>query len=39
MDPGILCGTLDATNASHVQGCTLTPPYFDEYGEADPGLR
>ncbi len=30
---------LDATDPRHIQGCTFTPPYFDEYGEADPGLR
>ena len=30
---------LDATDLHHVKGCTLTPPYFDEYGESDPGLR
>jgi len=30
---------LDVTNPRHIQGCTFTPPYFDEYGEADPGLR
>ncbi|CAI8025784.1 E3 ubiquitin-protein ligase UBR2, partial [Geodia barretti] len=30
---------LDATNIRHVKGCTLTPPYLDQYGESDPGLR
>lgn len=30
---------LDATDLHNVRGCTLTPPYIDEYGEADPGLR
>ena len=30
---------LDATDLYHVKGCTLTPPYLDEYGEPDPGLR
>ena len=30
---------LDATNLRHVKGCTLSPPYLDEYGESDPGLR
>ncbi len=30
---------LDATNVHNVKGCTLTPPYLDEYGETDPGLR
>ena len=30
---------LDATDPTNVKGCTVTPPYLDEYGEADPGLR
>lgn len=30
---------LDATNIQNVKGCTLTPPYLDEYREPDPGLR
>lgn len=30
---------LDATDIHNVKGCTLTPPYLDEYGETDPGLR
>ena len=30
---------LDATDLHHVKGCTLTPPYLDQYGESDPGLR
>ena len=30
---------LDATDPNNVLGCTATPPYLDEYGEADPGLR
>ena len=30
---------LDATDVNHVKGCTMTPPYLDEYGESDPGLR
>ena len=30
---------LDATNVHNVKGCTLTPPYLDEYREPDPGLR
>ena len=30
---------LDATDLQNVKGCTVTPPYLDEYGEPDPGLR
>lgn len=30
---------LDASNVQNIKGCTLPPPYLDEYGEADPGLR
>lgn len=30
---------LDATNIHNVKGCTVTPPYLDEYREPDPGLR
>ena len=30
---------LNATELHHVRGCTVTPPYMDEYGEPDPGLR
>jgi hypothetical protein len=30
---------MDATNVHSVKGCTLTPPYLDEYREPDPGLR
>jgi len=30
---------LDATDLHRVRGCTLIPPYLDEYGESDPGLR
>jgi E3 ubiquitin-protein ligase UBR2 len=30
---------LDASDLHHVKGCTLTPPYLDQYGESDPGLR
>ena len=30
---------LNATDLSNVKGCTVTPPYLDEYGETDPGLR
>jgi len=30
---------LDATDLNNVKGCTITPPYLDEYGEPDPGLR
>ena len=30
---------LDARDLHNVCGCTLTPPFIDEYGEPDPGLR
>ncbi len=30
---------LDTTDPTNINGCTVTPPYLDEYGEADPGLR
>ncbi len=30
---------LDATDPDHVTGCSIMPPYLDEYGETDPGLR
>ena len=30
---------LDATDITAVKGCTVTPPYLDEYGEPDTGLR
>lgn len=30
---------LDATDIHNVKGCTVAPPYLDEYGETDPGLR
>lgn len=30
---------IDATNISSVNGCMITSPYLDEYGESDPGLR
>ena len=30
---------LDATDVYNVKGCTVTPPYLDEYREPDPGLR
>ena len=30
---------LDVTDVHNVKGCTVTPPYLDEYGETDPGLR
>lgn len=30
---------LDATDVHNVKGCTVTPPYLDEYREPDPGLR
>lgn len=30
---------LDATNIHNIKGCTVTPPYLDEYREPDPGLR
>ena len=30
---------LDVTDIHNVKGCTVTPPYLDEYGETDPGLR
>ena len=30
---------LDVTDVQNVKGCTVTPPYLDEYGETDPGLR
>ena len=30
---------LDTTDLANVKGCTVTPPYLDEYGEPDPGLR
>ncbi len=30
---------LDSTDSGNINGCTVTPPYLDEYGEADPGLR
>lgn len=30
---------LDATDLHNIRGCTLTPPYLDQYGESDPGLR
>lgn len=30
---------INATDCHRVRGCTITPPYIDEYGEPDPGLR
>ena len=30
---------LNATDIHRVRGCTVNPPYVDEYGELDPGLR
>ena len=30
---------LNATDFNNITGCTVTPPYVDEFGEPDPGLR
>ena len=30
---------LDASDIRNVKGCTVPPPYLDDYGETDPGLR
>ena len=30
---------IDATDLHNVRGCTVIPPYRDEYGEPDPGFR